>query len=60
MRYTPDRPADTELAGHGYLRVEPRRLRKLASRETQVSRQVELNQQLAQLRAALSEARAKL
>lgn len=40
--------------------AEIRRLRKLAARETQVSRQVELIQQLTQLRAALSEARAKL
>ena len=36
------------------------RVRKLAARETQVSRQVELNQQLARLRATLSEARTKL
>ena len=40
--------------------AEMRRLRKLAARETQVSRQVELNQQLAHLRAALSETRTKL
>ncbi len=36
------------------------RVRKLAARETQVSRQVELNQQLGRLRATLSEARTKL
>ena len=36
------------------------RVRKLAARETQVSRQVELNQQLARLRATLTEARTKL
>ncbi len=36
------------------------RLRKIAARETQVSRQVELNQQLGRLRATLSEARTKL
>ena len=36
------------------------RVRQLAARETQVSRQVELNQQLARLRAALSEPRTKL
>ncbi len=36
------------------------RVRKLAARETQASRQVELNQQLGRLRATLSEARSKL
>ena len=36
------------------------RFRKLAARETQVSRQVELNKQLGRLRATLSEARTKL
>ena len=35
-------------------------VRKLAARETQASRQVELNQQLGRLRATLSEARTKL
>jgi hypothetical protein len=36
------------------------RVRRLAARETQVSRQVELNQQLARLRATLTETRTKL
>ena len=40
--------------------AEVGRIRKLAARETQVSRQVELNQQLARLRARLTEARTKL
>lgn len=45
-----------------YARAEAEisRLHTAAARETQVSRQVELNQQLARLRAAQSEARAKL
>lgn len=36
------------------------RVRRLAARETQLSRQVELNQQLGRLRATVSEARTKL
>lgn len=40
--------------------AEMGRVRKLAARETQVSRQVELNQQLARLKATLGETRTKL
>ena len=49
-------------AASDYERTETEigRVRKVAARETQVSRQVELNQQLARLRATLSEARTKL
>jgi hypothetical protein len=36
------------------------RVRKLAARETQVSRQVKLNEQLGRLRTTLSEARTRL
>jgi hypothetical protein len=45
-----------------YARVEAEigRVRRLAARETQVSRQVELNQQLGRLRTTLAEARTKL
>jgi hypothetical protein len=35
-------------------------LRKVAARETQLPRQIEMNQELARLRASQSEARAKL